>query len=373
LTAPGLRFTRVLLALSSLLILHSEASAHEAGTTRVSIAFDENRSYRIDIVTDASALAEKLEASAGRQLPMNAPPPLVERIVRSSDDVFRRRLKIQFDDVQSQPDVAYRVDPAVDATSVAGVTITMSGQVPTRSHRFTWSYGWTFTSYVLTLEDRDSETPVVQTLEGDQASAPFSLKPPPTRTDRVRTTLRSAVRYASAGWTAVLPHGIDHVMFVLGVYFLSRRAKSGICHLGAFMVASSLAAGLASFGLVGIPTRVLAPLVGLSIAYIAIENLVAAENATRRVPIIFGFGFLHGIGSTAAFSAAGLPRTGLTTAVLSFNLGLQAGIVSTAATAFLLVGWHYAGEEWYRNRIVLPASTLLGCTAVYWMIVRVSS
>ncbi|PWU04480.1 MAG: hypothetical protein C5B51_16650, partial [Terriglobia bacterium] len=43
--------------------------AHEIGTTRVSVVFENGRTYNVEIVTDATALAEKLEASAG------APPP----------------------------------------------------------------------------------------------------------------------------------------------------------------------------------------------------------------------------------------------------------------------------------------------------------
>ena len=43
--------------------------AHELGTTRVSVLFDEGRTYTIDIVTDATGLVEKLDASRGQSRP----------------------------------------------------------------------------------------------------------------------------------------------------------------------------------------------------------------------------------------------------------------------------------------------------------------
>ena len=45
------------------------AGAHEIGTTRVSAVFQEGRTFDVEIVTDATALAEKLEASVGAVLP----------------------------------------------------------------------------------------------------------------------------------------------------------------------------------------------------------------------------------------------------------------------------------------------------------------
>ena len=46
--------------------------AHEIGTTRVSVLFQEGRTYDIEIVTDAAALVEKLEAvePASRRRPI---------------------------------------------------------------------------------------------------------------------------------------------------------------------------------------------------------------------------------------------------------------------------------------------------------------
>ena len=51
---------------ATIVLCGSVARAHEIGTTRVSVVFRVDRTYHIEIVTDAAALLEKLEASAGR-------------------------------------------------------------------------------------------------------------------------------------------------------------------------------------------------------------------------------------------------------------------------------------------------------------------
>src|SRR5256885_432238 len=66
-------------------------SAHEIGTTRVSARFNEGRTYDVEIVTDATALAEKLEATAGRALEADARPDRLHAIIAGSDENFRRR------------------------------------------------------------------------------------------------------------------------------------------------------------------------------------------------------------------------------------------------------------------------------------------
>jgi len=58
------------------------------------------------------------------------------------------------------------------------------------------------------------------------------------------------------------------------------------------------------------------------------------------------------------------------TALLTFNIGVEAGQLAVIGAAFLLVGWHYSNRSWYRGRVVIPASLAIACTAVYWTIER---
>lgn len=113
-------------------------------------------------------------------------------------------------------------------------------------------------------------------------------------------------------------------------------------------------------------------MIAVSIAYVAIENLFLAELKAWRVALVFGFGLLHGMGFAGALTEVGLPRSEFVTALVTFNLGVEAGQLSVIGAAFLLVGWAWADRVWYRGRVVMPASMLIAMTAVYWTFQRLT-
>ena len=126
------------------------------------------------------------------------------------------------------------------------------------------------------------------------------------------------------------------------------------------------------YGVVSVSPRIVEPLIALSIAYVAVENVFLSELKAWRVALVFAFGLLHGMGFAGALQELGLPRSEFVTALVTFNVGVEAGQLAVIGTAFLLVGWHCATRDWYRRRIVVPASALIACTALYWTIERLS-
>jgi hypothetical protein len=140
--------------------------------------------------------------------------------------------------------------------------------------------------------------------------------------------------------------------------------------VSAFTLAHSITLGLTMYGVVSVPARIVEPMIALSIAYVAIENLVLTELRSWRVALVFAFGLLHGMGFAGVLQELGLPRSEFLTALLAFNVGVEAGQLAVIGTAFLLVGWQWSNRPWYRQRITVPASGLIACTAVYWTIER---
>jgi hydrogenase/urease accessory protein HupE len=333
------------------------ASAHEIGTTRVSVVMHEGRNYDVEIVTDAAALAEKLGAPSDTQFPADFAPR------------FLQRVKLAFDDKNVTPAIAYSVTPALDASSAPAATIHLTGQIPTGARNFTWTFGWTFASYALTIRGDAAKNPATQWLEGGQTSAPFAMNSVAPGANRLRT----AWLYFTLGFTHILPHGLDHMLFVLGIYLLSSRPRTVLWQVSAFTVAHSITLGLSMYGLVSVSPRIVEPLIALSIAYVAIENIFLSELKSWRVALVFCFGLLHGLGFAGALKDLGLPRSEFVTALLTFNIGVEAGQLAVIATAFLLVGWHYSNRTWYRGRVVVPASAMIACVAVYWTIQRLYS
>jgi hydrogenase/urease accessory protein HupE len=172
------------------------------------------------------------------------------------------------------------------------------------------------------------------------------------------------------GFIHIVPKGLDHMLFVLGIYLLSGRARTVLSQVSAFTVAHSITLGLSMYGLVSVPAKIVEPAIAISIAYVAIENIFLKQLKTWRVALVFSFGLLHGMGFAGALKEVGLPRGEFMTALLTFNIGVEAGQLAVIAAAFLVVGWHFADRAWYRSRIVVPASAMIACTAVYWTIER---
>jgi hydrogenase/urease accessory protein HupE len=334
----------------------------------VAVFFQEDRTYAIEIVTDAASLVEKLEASAGSLPPADTGPARLQSLLTSFDEKFRQRVKIVFDASDVRPAIAYSVTPGTNAGPAAVATIRLTGQIPEGARHFTWTYAWTFASYAMTVRSAASENPATEWLEGGQSSAPFALTSQPPPVDRRGT----AWLYLTLGFTHIMPNGLDHMLFVLGIYLLSGRARSVLWQVSAFTVAHSITLGLSMYGVVAVSARIVEPLIALSIAYVAIENIFLLELKPWRVALVFAFGLLHGMGFAGALKELGLPRSEFVTALLTFNVGVEAGQLAVIGAAFMLFGWHCTTRAWYRSRIVVPISMVIACTAVYWTIKRLS-
>jgi hydrogenase/urease accessory protein HupE len=341
--------------------------AHEIGTSRVAVLFEQGRTYSIEIVADAVSLLEKLEASVGSSAPLGTDPAHLQNLLVSLDERFRSRVKIAFDASHVRPAIAYSVVPGSGTGAAAVATIRLTGEIPPNARHFSWTYSWTFASYAMTIRNAASGDPATEWLEGGQSSTPFALASPPPPPGRWVTVWR----YLTLGFTHILPNGLDHMLFVLGIFLLSGRARSVLWQVSAFTVAHSITLGLSMYGVIAAPARMVEPMIALSIAYVAIENIFLSELKPWRVALVFAFGLLHGMGFAGALKELGLPRSEFVTALLTFNVGVEAGQLAVIGAAFLLVGWHYANRKWYRGRIVIPASAMIACTAVYWTIQRI--
>jgi hydrogenase/urease accessory protein HupE len=362
---------RLILSLIAVVLLCSlSLEAHEIGTTRVSVAFQQG-GYNLEVVTDAAALADKLETLSG--IPPQSDNPAartaaaLQMLLRKSDEMFRRRVVVAFDGVPVEPTIDYAVSGAMTATEAPGATIKLKGAVPQGARQLEWTYSWTFATYSLTVQAA-GDTQTTEWLEGGQRSTPISLamvKRPPSRAS-------IAVQYLMLGFTHIVPKGIDHMLFVLGIFLISRRLRQILMQVSAFTIAHSITLALSVYGIVSVSPKVVEPLIAVSIAYIAIENIFASELKPWRVALVFTFGLLHGMGFAGALKELGLPRSEFFTALVTFNIGVEAAQLAVIGVAFLVVGWYCGQRQWYRRLVVVPASALIACVAVYWTVQRLS-
>lgn len=192
--------------------------------------------------------------------------------------------------------------------------------------------------------------------------------------------------YVPVGFDHILPKGLDHILFVLGLFFLSTRLAPLLWQVSAFTLAHTVTLALGALGLVSLPSHIVEPLIAASIVYVAVENVFMQGRLSRLRPmIIFGFGLLHGLGFASVLEEFGLPQGQFVPALIGFNVGVEIGQLTVIALAALMImlcvqlarradlpaDEMAAGSYPVMFRAVsLPASLIIAMIGAYWSIER---
>ena len=102
----------------------------------------------------------------------------------------------------------------------------------------------------------------------------------------------------------------------------------------------------------------------------ALENILTTRLSPWRLAVVFGFGLVHGMGFASALTGLGLPRQAYFGSLISFNVGVELGQLSIILSCWALVGHWAAARPWYRARVLVPGSVLIGLVAAYWTVER---
>ncbi len=181
----------------------------------------------------------------------------------------------------------------------------------------------------------------------------------------------SGLGWLAIGFQHIIPWGLDHIVFVLGLFFLSTKLSTLFYQVSCFTVAHSITLGLATLGVISIPAAVVEPLIAASIIFIAVDNLYNSQFLARwRLAVVTLFGLLHGLGFASALSEFMLPAENFTIALLMFNLGVEAGQIAVLALAFAAVGWLRSWAA-YSERVARPATVTIAGVGTYWLLKRV--
>lgn len=190
------------------------------------------------------------------------------------------------------------------------------------------------------------------------------------------TWFETAYTYFALGVEHILL-GIDHLLFVLALLLLVRDVWMLVKVITAFTVAHSITLALAALGWAQIPQAPVEAVIALSIMFVAAE--IARQTGpetdfTRRAPwlVAFAFGLLHGLGFGGALKEIGLPQSDVPLALLTFNLGVEAGqllFVFAVLGAGALVRRVFVLERpWLRTALGYG----IGSLAAVWFVERVA-
>ncbi len=304
-------------------------------------AYDELR------VLDADALGKAFEPFKAR---------LVEEIELSFDG-------------KSAPLTVTRVDiPEPGYTKVPRTSVIyLEGRVDRTVQSLSWYYPERFGDNAVRVRQVDAANEkwhwsAWQWLRKDQASEPFSLTEVFTRPS-MATTIRT---YTVAGFEHILPKGLDHILFILGIFLLSVKLRPLLWQVTMFTVAHTITLGLTMNGIIALPDNIVEPLIALSIAYIGLENIFARSLHASRLLLVFCFGLLHGMGFASVLQDFGMPADSFLTALISFNIGVELGQLAIISLAYLALGLWFARQEWYRRIVVMTGSAAIAVIGLYW-------
>ena len=185
------------------------------------------------------------------------------------------------------------------------------------------------------------------------------------------TWWQSLINYIAVGFDHIVPKGIDHILFVVGLFLLSTQLRPLLIQITSFTLAHSVTLGLGMFGIISISPAIVEPLIAASIVYVCIENIFAQKLSRARPVIVFLFGLLHGLGFASVLSEFGLGKSNFVSGLIGFNVGVELGQLFVITICFLLVGIWFGKKEWYRRRVTIPVSIVIGIIAVYWFIERI--
>lgn len=283
-------------------------------------------------------------------------------------------IELHFDGQTASPTVGDVDIPIPGYTKVPRISlVVLEGRVPQDAQALTFYYPATFGDSAVRVRQVDEANEqwhwsAWQWIRDDSISKPFSL----TEIVSPPTVLDIIAEYATAGFDHIIPKGLDHILFVLGLFLFSTRMRPLLWQVTMFTIAHSITLALAMTGFVDLPARVVEPLIALSIAYVGIENIWHHGLHKSRLVLVFGFGLLHGLGFASMLADFGMPDNAFTTTLIAFNVGVELGQLTVILGAFLAVGLWFGYKPYYRQLVVIPGSLMITAVGLYWAWERLS-
>ena len=258
-------------------------------------------------------------------------------------------------------------DPVGDIDFARLARLVLEGNLPAGSTAVTFSFNPEFGPAVLRVPDPETGDYAYSVyLENGTTSEAIAVNAPPPE----RSAGAIFLDYIVIGFTHIVPKGLDHILFVVGLYLLSPRWKPLLVQVTAFTLAHSVTLALGMLGLVSVPASIVEPLIALSIVFVAVENLFTDRMSRHRAIIVFGFGLLHGLGFAGVLNEIGLSPAHFVSGLIAFNIGVEAGQLAVIAACALAFGFWFSGRTRYRAGLVRPLSVAIALVALYWFFER---
>ncbi len=257
-------------------------------------------------------------------------------------------------------------DVDISRTSILKLTSIL----PSGAKFFTWSWAEQLGSSIVRVkgESFDGSAKIVfaAAVNGGAESKPIPL------TGLISLSAFEVFsQYTVLGFEHIIPKGLDHILFVVGLFLLSTKLSSLLWQISSFTLAHTITLGLAMGGIVSAPSSIVEPLIALSIVFVAVENIMTDKLHRWRPVVVFGFGLLHGLGFASVLNDIGLQPENFVSGLLGFNFGVEFGQLAVIIICFLLVGFWFSKKSYYRTYITNPASAAIAIIGAWWFVERI--
>lgn len=183
------------------------------------------------------------------------------------------------------------------------------------------------------------------------------------------TRRAQAESWLISGFRHVVPLGLDHLLFIIGLFLLAPHWKPLLGQSLLFTLAHSITLAITVFGFITLPSQLVEIMIAASIAWIGIENLIVKKLKPSRLILVFAFGLLHGMGFASVFMEKLGKLTGqqVILPLISFNIGVELAQVCVIIVAFLLL----LPIRKYTTQVRYVGSALIALAGLFWMCERI--
>lgn len=162
--------------------------------------------------------------------------------------------------------------------------------------------------------------------------------------------------------------GYDHLLFLVGVVFFLFRSKDVLLYVSLFTLGHSITLLYGVLGNIAINPYIIDAIIGLSVVYKGFDNLGGFQRLFNYQPntkiAVCIFGLFHGFGLATKIQEFQLPKDGLITNIISFNIGVEIGqFLALAMVLIVLNLWRrhssYLGFAIITNTALMSAGLML--------------
>lgn len=355
-------------------------AAHDLALTEATLVVRTDRSWTLDLIVDVDALALGVGPSApaaevAARL-ASLPADQLEQALGRAEGTLLRRVRVFADGDAMPMRLSFPgrgTGTARGEPTVFGLVARFDGVLPEAAAQVWVKLSRGLPPMVLTVLDGVGLGGIREAVEHGGESSPWVIG-----TAVPTSGGPSWQEYLWLGILHIVPRGLDHVLFVLGLFLLSARLAPLLWQVSAFTLAHTLTLALATLGVVQLPSRVVEASIAASIAWVGAvvvwrvwRRRPSDSGLMARVAVVFACGLLHGLGFAGVLGDVGLPEGELVPALVGFNVGVELGQLLVIGVAAGTIGL-LRTKPWFGSRVAVPLGVVIAAAGLFWTVERLA-